>query len=55
MTNFKYFNVFWYDPNNTNEYENYKKCFQNVLFMKGNNLESVIKYFQNEIHHMNGL
>ena len=46
--NFKYFNVFWYDPNKTNEYEYFKKCFENVLFYKANDLESTLKFFEKE-------
>jgi len=46
--NFKYFNVFWYDPNKTNEYEYFKKCFENVMFYKANGLESTLKFFEKE-------
>ena len=48
MLNFKYFNVFWYDPNNDNDFDNFKNCFQNVRYIKENNLESVINFFQKE-------
>ena len=48
MSNFKYFNVFWYDPNNNNDYDIFKNSFQNVRFVKGNNLESAINFFQKE-------
>jgi hypothetical protein len=46
--NFKYFNVLWYDPNKTNEFEYFKKCFENVLFYKVNDLESALKFFEKE-------
>ena len=29
---FQYFNVFWYDPNNTSEYKLFEKCFEKVEF-----------------------
>ena len=46
--NFKYFNVLWYDPNKTNEFEYFKKCFENVQFYKVNDLESALKFFEKE-------
>ena len=49
INNFKYFNVFWYDPNNSNDFDYFKKYFLNVLFVKGTDLESVQKFFQKEI------
>ena len=30
--NFTYFNVYWYDPNNTNDLKPFEKCFKNVQF-----------------------
>ena len=48
MINFKYFNVFWYDPNNTNDYDNFKICFKNVRSIKGNNLNSMLSFFTDE-------
>ena len=46
--NFKYFNVLWYDPNKVNEFEYFKKCFENVQFYKTNDLESTLKFFEKE-------
>ena len=46
--NFKYFNVFWYDTNKTNDYNNFKKCFENVQFYKGKDLYSTINFFKKE-------
>ena len=46
--NFKYFNVLWYDPNKVNEFEYFKKCFENVQFCKTNDLELTIKFFEKE-------
>ena len=46
--NFKYFNVFWYDPNNTNDFEYFEKCFENVQFCKNNDLNSSIDFFKKE-------
>ena len=48
IENFKYFNIFWYDPNNSNDFIYFKNSFQNVLFMKGTNLKSVINFFKKE-------
>ena len=47
-SDFKYFNVFWYDPNKSNDFDNFLKCFENVQFYKGYNLESSIKFFKSE-------
>ena len=44
--NFKYFNVFWYDPNKTNEFMSYIKCFENVQFYKGDTLIPIIDFFK---------
>ena len=46
--NFKYFNVFWFDPNKTNEYDYFKKCFENVQLYKANDLKSTLKFFEKE-------
>ena len=46
--NFKYFNIFWYDPNKSNDFDNFKKCFENVQVYKGFDIESTIKFFQKE-------
>ena len=46
--NFKYLNIFWYDPNNSKDYDNFNKCFENVEFCKGNNLISIINFFKKE-------
>lgn len=46
--NFKNFDVFWYDPNNSNDYDNFIYCFENVRFCKSNNLDSTIQFFKNE-------
>jgi len=46
--NFKNFDVFWYDPNNSNDYDNFINCFENVRFYKSYNLDSTIKFFKNE-------
>ena len=49
-TNFKYFNVFWYNPNISNDIDLdlFKKCFENVQFFKGNDLMSIINFFKKE-------
>ena len=48
-TNFRYFNIFWYDPNGTNDFDFFKNCFINVRLVKGTNLESVINFFKKEL------
>ena len=47
-SNFKYFNVFWYDENKTNDFNLFKKCFENVQFYKAHNLNSIIDFFKKE-------
>ena len=46
--NFKYFNVFWYDPNKSNDFDDFIKCFENVRFIKGYDLDSTINFFKTE-------
>ena len=46
--NFKYFNIFWYDPNKSNDFDSFKNSFKNVLFYKGYDLESILKFFKKE-------
>ena len=46
--NFKNFDVFFYDPNNSNDYDNFIYCFENVRFFKSYSLDSTIKFFKNE-------
>ena len=48
IENFKYFNIFWYDPNDSNDFYYFKNSFQNVSFMRETNLEIVINYFKKE-------
>ena len=48
MTNFKYFNIFWYEPNKTNNFDFFKNCFKNTRLVKGINLESAIDFFKKE-------
>ena len=47
-SNFKYFNVFWYDPNKSNDFDCFSKCFENVKFLKGYDLETTINFFKKE-------
>jgi hypothetical protein len=44
-SNFKYFDVFWYNPNKTNDFNCFKKCFENVQFHMEYTLESTLKFF----------
>ena len=46
--NFKYFNVFLYEPNNTNYFERFENFFQNVLFIKEKDIKSSIEFFEKE-------
>ena len=45
-SNFKYFNIFWYTPNKTNDFVSYIKCFENVEFYKGDTIKSIIDFFK---------
>ena len=45
---FQYFNVFWYDPSGTSDYELFEKCFEKVEFYRGYDLLSSINFFQKE-------
>ena len=47
-SNFTYFNVFWYDPNNINDFELFKKCFKNVQFLRGKDINTMIDFFKKE-------
>ena len=47
-SDFKYFNIFWYFPDKTNYFNNFKKCFENVKFYKGNVLNATIDFFEKE-------
>ena len=45
---FQYFNVFWYDPNDTSDYKLFEKCFEKVEFYRGYDLFKTINFFQKE-------
>ena len=47
-SNFKYFNVFWFDPNKTNDYNLFEKCFENVQFHQSDDINSMINFFEKE-------
>ena len=49
MTNFKYFNIFWYYPNKTNDFDFFKNCFINIRLVKGINLESALNFFKSKL------
>jgi len=46
--NFKYFNVFWFDPNNTHDFDYFKKSFENVRFLKAHDIETIVNFFNKE-------
>ena len=46
--NFKYFNIFWFDPNKTHDFDYFKSFFKNTKFFKGTEIEKTIKFFDNE-------
>ena len=48
QTSFKYFNVFWFDPNNTKDYDYFRNSFKNVKFYKGTDIDQVINFFNKE-------
>ena len=43
--NFRYFNIFWFDPNKSKDFLYFTRYFKNVQFYKGFDLESVINFF----------
>ena len=45
---FRYFNIFWYDPNKVRHFEHFIKCFENVEFYKAYNLYSAINFFKEQ-------
>ena len=45
---FRYFNIFWYDPNKDRDFEHFIKCFKNVEFYKAYNLYSAINFFKEQ-------
>ena len=47
-SNFKYFNIFWYDPNKSNDFDCFKKCFENVQFYKAYDLQHILNFFKKE-------
>ena len=46
--NFRYFNVFWYDPNKSNDFVNFRKCFENVEFYQASDIKTIIEFFKTE-------
>ena len=47
-SNFKYFNIFWYDPYKTNDFAPFIKCFENVQFYTDDTLISIVNFFRKE-------
>ena len=47
-SNFKYFNILWYNPKRSDDFNNYKKCFENVEFYRAYDLEAILKLFKEE-------
>ena len=47
-SNFRYFNIYWYDPNKSNDFDCFKKCFENVQFYRGYDLKSTLQFFEKE-------
>ena len=45
---FQYFNVLWYDPNNTNEYKLFEKCFEKVEFYRVSDFFKVLYFFKGQ-------
>ena len=47
-SNFKYFNVFWYDPYKNQEFKYFTNCFENVEFYEDYELNSTIDFFKKQ-------
>ena len=47
-SNFKYFNIIWYDPDDKKEYKYLEKCFKNVEFFGESSLNYIVNYFKKE-------
>ena len=45
---FRYFNIFWFDPYKTIEFDNFIKCFENVEFYKAHSLKAAENFFMKE-------
>ena len=45
---FKYFNIFWFDPKITKEYNNFIKCFENVEFYKAHSFDAAKNFFEQQ-------
>ena len=48
ISNFKYFNVFWYDPNKTKDFDYLKNYFKNVEVREESELNSAYNFFKKE-------
>ena len=46
--NFKYYNIFWFDPNKSKDFIYFKKSFENVQFKKAYDIESIVNFFKRE-------
>ena len=48
IENFKYFNIFWFDPNKSHDFDHFIKYFENVQIYKGFDIETVLNFFKKE-------
>ena len=48
-SNFKYFNIFWYAPEEISRCKYFVKCFKNVKIQIGYGLDCVINFFKKEL------
>ena len=48
ISNFKYFNVFWYGPNKTKDFDYLKNYFKNVEVREESELNSAYNFFKKE-------
>ena len=48
FSNFKYFNIFWFDPNKSHDFDHFIKYFENVQIYKGFDIETVLNFFKKE-------
>ena len=46
---FRYFNIYWYAPNKTDDFRLFQKCFENVEFIHGYELDSALNFFKKEL------
>ena len=46
-TKFKYFNIYWFDPNNSNDFDELKNNIDSVSVETGSTIDSIVEFFNN--------